>query len=467
VTAADLLGKLTPEAAEKVAGTPLEHDLDKLERLARVVPEEQATVVRRHVTFEIPWEAAFEGLTLMSPLPVEGANPAEVVDVRMPVSVATGMEQPARPVAEPAEHSGPVPTRTKQIESWGIEKLKPNRFNAALFPDSLSDTSIALMADDLAKSGQRVAVEVTRDGTIVDGERRWRGATRLGWDDVEVLVGTDLTDDEILDRVIDACTSSRQMTVREQVNVFTAVTEQLRREAGRQQGRPEINNAERDYLTPRSIQEAAAKRAGFSSAKQAVRAEAIFTRGSPDQQAAVLDGSLAITAAYDKLPKRGKKKTTALATDESQTNVDRPDEDLGAPGDDNEAGQPLEASDVPQVAGPPEDDVRGDERENHEAGATRLVSEPEENAEQTPDIEEELAAPRLHVVEAEEQEEPDVTLHVNAICAHIIRLAEHDYDEAAIWLGDLVEQMRASLGERSDFEDVERPDAPIDDFDEL
>ena len=65
------------------------------------------------------------------------------------------------------------------------------------------------------------------------------------------------------------------------------------------------------------------------------------------------------------------------------------------------------------------------------------------------------------------KEEPDVTLHLNAVCAHISRLAEHDYDEAAIWLGDLVEQMRAALGERSDFDDLSRPEASIDAFDEF
>ncbi|HEY9593896.1 MAG TPA: ParB N-terminal domain-containing protein, partial [Spirochaetia bacterium] len=312
MTAADLLGKLSLEAAEKITGTPLEHDLDKLEQLVRVVPDEQVAVVRRHVIFEIPWEAAFEGLTLRSPDPTEDAKPAEVVDEPAPALEAAGVEPPARATAEPAERPEPVPAGTKQIESWRMGKLKPNKFNATLFPDSLSESSIALMVDDLAKSGQRVAVEITPDGTIVDGERRWRGARHLGWQEIDVIVGPELTDDEILDRVIDACTSARQMTVREQVNVFTAVTEQLRREAGRQAHRPRKVMPEGiTYLTPRSIQEAAAKRAGFRSAKQAVRAEAVFTRGTPEDQAAVLDGSLTVTAAYEALPKRSKKKKAA------------------------------------------------------------------------------------------------------------------------------------------------------------
>jgi hypothetical protein len=439
VTAADLLGKLSLEATERLAGTPLEHDLDKLEQLGRVVPEEQAAAVRRHLSFEIPWEAAFEGLTLRS-------NGDAVTSDR------------AVPQSEPVQ--GP-----RRIERRKVTSLKPNRFNAALFPDSLADTSIAVIAEDLQRNGQRTAIEITPDGTVIDGERRWRGATQLGWDDVEVLVGPELTDDEILDRVLDSCTSSRRMTVREQVNVFTAVTDQLQREAGRQQGRPSEKTMPDGiiFLTPADIRDAAARRAGFSSTKQAIRAEAVFTRGSTEQQADVLDGSLTVTAAYEALPKRPKKKGTASTPGESQSNLDAADGYLGASEDDDEPRPPLEASDV-RAAAPSDDDELRDDGE----GAASLTSEPEEETERTPEGEEAEPADRgLDVDEDEEQEAPDVSFHVNAICTHITNLAEHDYDEAAIWLGDLVEQMRTSLGERSDFDDVEGLNASLDNFDVL
>jgi hypothetical protein len=65
--------------------------------------------------------------------------------------------------------SAPGHRLRSQLEQRKVEDLKANRFNAALFPDSLSEESIALIAEDLAEHGQRVPVEVTSDGTIIDG----------------------------------------------------------------------------------------------------------------------------------------------------------------------------------------------------------------------------------------------------------------------------------------------------------
>ena len=162
--------------------------------------------------------------------------------------------------ADDAQASEPSQRARRSVHSRKLAEMRPNRFNAALFPDSLSEASIALIAEDLDLNGQRVPVEVTPDGTIVDGERRWRGAQQLRWETMDVIVGADLDDDAILDRVVDCCTSSRQMTLREQANVYAAVCERLKREAGRQKGRPEKIIPEGIiYLTTAGIRDAAAR----------------------------------------------------------------------------------------------------------------------------------------------------------------------------------------------------------------
>ena len=55
---------------------------------------------------------------------------------------------------------------------------------------------IAVLAEDLARNGQRVPSEVTSDGTIVDCERCWRAAKLLGWEELDVTVVHGLTDDD-------------------------------------------------------------------------------------------------------------------------------------------------------------------------------------------------------------------------------------------------------------------------------
>lgn len=418
----ELRALLSTAALKRLGGTDLEYDLNKLEQLARVVPEEQEQVVRSHVGFGIPWNDAFEGKTLRSP--VASAN-------------------------EPLNGPPPSGLHARAIERRKIAELRANRFNAALFPDSLSDASIAQIADDLARNGQRVAVEIMPDGEIMDGERRWRGAQRLGWNEIEVTVGPALSDEEVLDRVIDCCTSARQMTVREQANVYAAVCEQLRREAGRQQGRPEKTFQNRNvYLTARGVRDAAAARAGFSSPALALRAEAIFKRGSEDLQSRVRDGSLSISAAYEELPKRAKAGSQTEEEVSDSTGSGEPVADTAtAP---HTLVDPVADAAMPAAADTPAPRAETTAIPNGGAPAD-CQDEPEQEASR-PEVDDHSEDDSIDPAAVEKL---SVGQHVTVICGHLTRLAERDYEEAVSWLAQTIEEMQASLGEPPPSDDDE------------
>lgn len=209
--------------------------------------------------------------------------------------------------------SGRVIKHARRIQRWRVDALIPNMHNAALFPDSLSEAQIALLANDLKKHGQNVPITITPSAKIVDGERRYRAAKSLGWEHVEVIVGEELTDEEILNRVIDSCVSARQMTAREQTNIYVAIVARLREDAGRPRGRPiEQRSPNGDLcLSIQAIKLAAAAKARFPSAKLAERAEVVFGRATKDIQDQVCKGDLSISAAYALVPKRPRKTTAA------------------------------------------------------------------------------------------------------------------------------------------------------------
>jgi hypothetical protein len=352
---------------------------------------------------------------------------------------------------------GPFSSRSRyQIEQRKLSDMKPNRFNAALFPDSLSQTSIEQIADDLSRNGQRVPVEVTPSGIIIDGERRWRGAWHLGWEEMDVVITEELDDDQMLDRVLDACTSSRQMSVREQVNVYVAVSEQLKREAGRERGRPaeKIMPNGIIYLTPDSIRDAASRKAGFSSAKAAIRAEAVFSRGSAELQEQVLDGSLTISAAYAALPKRPKKQQVQSDGDEPEATAGDTDRHATSPSNGDEPAPALgDSAAIETPDGGPPEEKQGAADMGSERGSVH-TGDPEVNdagSEESADPwEEESAEPFLGQPSGRRG---SVNEHVNAICSHIACLSDRHYDEASALLDEIVEQMRGALGEPPEIDD--------------
>jgi hypothetical protein len=214
--------------------------------------------------------------------------------------------------------------RASGSAQWRVDALEPNVHNARLFPDSLAPESIALLAEDLKARGLEVPIRIMPDGTILDGERRWSAAKRLGWTMIDVVVGPQLTDVELLDRIIGACTSARQMTVREQVNIHQAVSEQYKRNEGRGPGRPQSKPSPdgEGFLSPQQISTIAAAKAGFGSVSIAERAVAVFSRGSDELREKVTRHELSITAAYRQVPKRPRCAKLPAAAQSAERTVD-------------------------------------------------------------------------------------------------------------------------------------------------
>ena len=133
--------------------------------------------------------------------------------------------------AEPADE--PVPAQptsdSRTATKMAVADLRPNHINSTVFTDSLADESIATLADDIERHGLRHPIEVKPDGTIVEGERRWRAVRRLGWDEVDVVVVEGIDDDEAIKAyTLDAYSSVRDATVEERGRVFGLALEVLK-----------------------------------------------------------------------------------------------------------------------------------------------------------------------------------------------------------------------------------------------
>jgi hypothetical protein len=442
VGSAALLKQISPGARASVVGSVLESDPVKLGQFVQVAADEQAALVRCRLSLGVAWEPALEGRSLKGGEPVlevervRGAEPTRDPEPDAELQVELGGAERAldhEAPEQPAEATGP--TRTL-IERREVGELRPNKFNESLFPDSLSDAAIKLIADDLARNGQRVPVEITSDSQLVDGERRWRAARQLGWDSIDVVVVGDLSEEQIIDRVIDACTSSRQMSLREQVNVYQELCRRIKRDAGRERGRPSRKTMPDGIsLDPTKIQAMAANQAGFSSSKQAVRAQAVFERGSEELKRQVLDGAVSLTAAYETLPKRGKK-----------TKVN--EVDVSAP--------------TPVTDGATADDVRQEQHAFPNGAAVPDTGDHDAVAavahEGQDDEDLNLGTPGPNVAgEVQDDEDldaqdqdldiPGVQHHVVAVCRYVALLAERSHEDATEWVDSVINQLRLAVGE--------------------
>ncbi len=213
--------------------------------------------------------------------------------------------------ATPAEpHAGTATTATTAtaapLETWPIRRLKANSQNHELFDDSLTAEALAPLAQSLLAHGQQHPITVLSDGTIVDGERRWKAARLAGISTVQVRIEpATLTDEEMLARVLDAFSANRSASLKERVRVYQAWVRVLQQRHGRPCARPsKVSPIGETFLTPQDLHKQAAERAGFTSARQAERTEAVFTRGDVVTQMKVLAGDISVSAAYDSLPKR-------------------------------------------------------------------------------------------------------------------------------------------------------------------
>lgn len=191
------------------------------------------------------------------------------------------------------------------VQRWRLDALAPNEFNATLFPDSLGKASIEALAKQIQEDGiQRVPIEITPGGTILDGERRWRAIRELAWEFVDVVVVEGIEGDVILDYVLAAYSSTRKPSLREQYLVYTTTVERLKATVGSQQGKQTFGNP--NVWGIAEIRKAAAEKAGLSSVDRALKLKKLFEEGTEEQKAAVITGKESLSAVYDELSKREK-----------------------------------------------------------------------------------------------------------------------------------------------------------------
>ena len=212
-------------------------------------------------------------------------------------------DEGAKAMEEEHEDLG-VCTATDESNSRivAIDELKPNSFNAEIFPHSLEAESIGDLAENIDRNGLWVPIDVTRDLIILNGHRRWMACRALGHETIAVVVRVDVeTEDDIKRFILDSYSSTRKTTPEERVNVFRLARELLKMEHGRRPGRPEENSFhnEMDFWPEQRINAEAARSAGFSSFSVAYRADFVFRYGDAETRAKVNAKAVSLNAAYN------------------------------------------------------------------------------------------------------------------------------------------------------------------------
>lgn len=175
-----------------------------------------------------------------------------------------------------------------------LKEITPNIHNGQIFVDSLSEESIGTLAKDIEKNGLHYPIRITAVGAvIIDGERRWRACKKLGWDIIEVLT-EDVHRNDILDCVIEAAASQRQMTLIEQARVYSTYYNHLKR--AHKKG--DLNHIAAKKL---AIQKAQLPFRSITLADQLVQ---IADRADPDVHEKLVRGEMSITGAYERILRR-------------------------------------------------------------------------------------------------------------------------------------------------------------------
>ena len=301
--------------------------LKELRRMAR-----EAGVPAREVSALIPEDRRptnkqkralmqlIEEYRAKAPQAVKGAA-SKAKTRRKPTRKQPASKQPkAQPTSEqtmtPSKAAGPA----TKVERRRVEDLRPNKVNGKVFGASLSDEGIEALIEDIRRRGQRSPVEIGPDGTIHDGERRWRATKALGYTHIDVVV-RDAKEEEVEDCVFDSHSTQRDTNVEEKVNLFALGRKVLQRRHGRPAGRPsKPAQICAGLWEPTRIKTEAAKRAGFQSVRIAEYATRIFCDGDDDTKAEVNAGALAISAAYARVRKPSGALASAPAANTTASN---------------------------------------------------------------------------------------------------------------------------------------------------
>lgn len=294
----DLLKGLTPAKVALINKSGVLKDPGKMADLEGIIPEDRQNVLIQHVSMGVDWADAIAGATPNS------------------------------------DHESPdldkhEANANRVVQRWRLDALKPNPWNAKLFSRSMEPEQIKVLAENIDRNGLRTPIEILADGTRLDGNRRCLAQEYLGWDMTDVVVVADsMSDAEILRYIVDAATSQRVMSVREQVMVFEAQLELERLADPQNEDRnrsPNLDPQNEDRPDPKDLRDAAARRAGFRSYETARRARRVFREGDAETQRLLESGEFSVNAAHDRLPPRRSStrvKVIAPTDDELSTNVD-------------------------------------------------------------------------------------------------------------------------------------------------
>lgn len=125
--------------------------------------------------------------------------------------------QPESAEAVEPENNAP-PNLVPELRA--VETLKPHPRQTELTPTTEQEDE--QLRQDLQDNGQREPIEITSDGTIISGYRRWQAAQALQWDEVCVAVRRDLEakgPDAVDYRFYEANRNRRNLTTLQQARI--------------------------------------------------------------------------------------------------------------------------------------------------------------------------------------------------------------------------------------------------------
>lgn len=276
----DLLDGISQVTQSRIVLSGALNDLSKVEELRRMTPESARQVLTAYGSLGASWDQAIKGAEYRAKHEPEHDIVCTEKDI---------------------DGNSPQIAPVRRVHRVPLSSLRPNRWNADLFPDSLANESLEDLRDSVLEV-QAEPIHATDEGVIVNGERRWRALGLAGHTHCDVEYVGVLSDDAILDKVLDFMVTTRKPTLLEKTRVYLTLVKRLQATRGRKQGRPKTS-PDGEVLSPKEIRELAARKAGISSVRQAERLEAIFTRGTKPLQDEVNAGTIAIEDAFAATPK--------------------------------------------------------------------------------------------------------------------------------------------------------------------
>ena len=138
------------------------------------------------------------------------------------------------PASEPDQPGvDPTAPERRRIETWSIAVLKQHHLQAVTFHDLVGEEFVRFV--ESMRKGLDVPIEITPDGTIIDGHQRVRAARELEWDEITVWVRDDIAGDQdaIDRRHLDANRNRRHLDPLDKVRLARRLAEmELRRSPG-------------------------------------------------------------------------------------------------------------------------------------------------------------------------------------------------------------------------------------------